>query len=191
MPYASSAAFDVGADLMTSLDRNGLSCHGGTRHSIPFTDDREFETRGNYLVDQWPEVLHDAKFDLCFGMPREQVAHRADRHRFHLALGNPVASVRELQPEQRRVELVGIESTVPNPIQPSRFYRMQSPRTAKPEKFRTLVGNRASGPAAGAWAITRKPKTGRVLVVNGPDEWFTFIRSCCDVRPKQTDRWIF
>src|SRR5215831_16152229 len=77
-----------------------LSWHGGTRPSIPFADDREFETRGNYLVNQWPEVRHDAKFDLCFGMPREQVAHRADGHRFHLAFGNPVASVRELQPEQ-------------------------------------------------------------------------------------------
>jgi hypothetical protein len=48
-----------------------LSCDGDARLSIRFADDREFETRGKYRVNQWPQVRHDAELDLRFGMSRE------------------------------------------------------------------------------------------------------------------------
>ncbi len=51
---------------MEGADRTGvLSCRIRARLRIRFADDGEFENRGNDRVDQWPQVRHDAKLDLC------------------------------------------------------------------------------------------------------------------------------
>jgi len=161
------------------------------RVSIHFADDGEFETRADYLVNQWPEVRDDAELDLCFGVPGEQVTYGADRYRFHVATGNPIPGVSELERERRRVELVGVESAVPEPIQPSCLYRVQPFCAARSQKCRPFLSHGVAGPTARTRALTRKPITGRVRMVNRPDQRLTVIRGCDDMGPKQRDRRIF
>src|SRR5215471_10695339 len=60
--------------------------------SVCFADDRKLQARGNYSINDRPQVFYNTQFDPCLDMSAEQIAHGRNGQWRHIAACHPITS---------------------------------------------------------------------------------------------------